>query len=548
MTNKVSLDKSKIKFVLLEGVHQSALDTLHAAGYTNIDFYKKALDGDELKEAIKDAHFIGLRSRTQLTAEMIEAAPKLIAIGCFCIGTNQVDLNAAKMRGIPVFNAPFSNTRSVAELVLGEILLLMRNIPQANADVHRGLWNKSAVGSHEVRGKKLGIVGYGHIGSQLSIIAESLGMEVYFYDIENKLPLGNAKQLHTLEELLGSCDVISLHVPDLPSTRNLMSAERIAQLKQDSILINAARGTVVDIDALAAALEQGKVRGAAVDVFPVEPASINEEFVSPLRKFDNVILTPHIGGSTAEAQENIGFEVAGKFVKYSDNGSTLSSVNFPEVSLPEHVGTKRLLHIHENRPGVLNKLNQIFVEANLNIAAQFLQTDPKIGYVVVDIDALAAALEQGKVRGAAVDVFPVEPASINEEFVSPLRKFDNVILTPHIGGSTAEAQENIGFEVAGKFVKYSDNGSTLSSVNFPEVSLPEHVGTKRLLHIHENRPGVLNQLNQIFVEANLNIAAQFLQTDPKIGYVVVDIETDDASPLLAKLREIEGTIKARVLY
>ena len=548
MTNKVSLDKSKIKFVLLEGVHQSALDTLHAAGYTNIDFYKKALDGDELKEAIKDAHFIGLRSRTNLTKEMIEAAPKLIAIGCFCIGTNQVDLNAAKMRGIPVFNAPFSNTRSVAELVLGEILLLMRNIPQANADVHRGLWNKSAVGSHEVRGKKLGIVGYGHIGSQLSIIAESLGMEVYFYDIENKLPLGNAKQLHTLEELLGSCDVISLHVPDLPSTRNLMSAERIAQLKQDSILINAARGTVVDIDALAAALELGKVRGAAVDVFPVEPASINEEFVSPLRKFDNVILTPHIGGSTAEAQENIGFEVAGKFVKYSDNGSTLSSVNFPEVSLPEHVGTKRLLHIHENRPGVLNKLNQIFVEANLNIAAQFLQTDPKIGYVVVDIDALAAALEQGKVRGAAVDVFPVEPASINEEFVSPLRKFDNVILTPHIGGSTAEAQENIGFEVAGKFVKYSDNGSTLSSVNFPEVSLPEHVGTKRLLHIHENRPGVLNKLNQIFVEANLNIAAQFLQTDPNIGYVVVDIETDDASPLLAKLREIEGTIKARVLY
>ena len=329
---------------------------------------------------------------------MIEAAPKLIAIGCFCIGTNQVDLNAAKMRGIPVFNAPFSNTRSVAELVLGEILLLMRNIPQANADVHRGLWNKSAVGSHEVRGKKLGIVGYGHIGSQLSIIAESLGMDVYFYDIESKLPLGNAKQLHTLEELLGSCDVISLHVPDLPSTRNLMSAERIAQLKQDSILINAARGTVVDIDALAAALEQGKVRGAAVDVFPVEPASINEEFVSPLRKFDNVILTPHIGGSTAEAQENIGFEVAGKFVKYSDNGSTLSSVNFPEVSLPEHVGTKRLLHIHENRPGVLNKLNQIFVEANLNIAAQFLQTDPKIGYVVVDIETDDASPLLAKLR------------------------------------------------------------------------------------------------------------------------------------------------------
>ena len=386
MTNKVSLDKSKIKFVLFEGVHQSALDTLHAAGYTNIDYYKKALDGDELKEAIKDAHFIGLRSRTHLTAEMIEAAPKLIAVGCFCIGTNQVDLNAAKARGIPVFNAPFSNTRSVAELVLGEILLLMRNVPQANAEVHRGVWNKSATGSHEVRGKKLGIIGYGHIGSQLSIIGESLGMDVYFYDIENKLPLGNAKQVRSLEELLSSCDVVSLHVPELPSTKNLMNAERIAQLKQGAILINAARGTVVDIDALAQALKDGKIHGAAIDVFPIEPASINEEFVSPLREFDNVILTPHIGGSTAEAQENIGFEVAGKFVKYSDNGSTLSSVNFPEVSLPEHEGTKRLLHIHENRPGILNKLNQIFVEADLNIAAQYLQTDPKIGYVVVDVE------------------------------------------------------------------------------------------------------------------------------------------------------------------
>ncbi len=386
MTNKVSLDKSKIKFVLFEGVHQSALDTLHAAGYSNIDYYKKALDGDELKEAIKDAHFIGLRSRTHLTAEMIEAAPKLIAVGCFCIGTNQVDLNAAKARGIPVFNAPFSNTRSVAELVLGEILLLMRNVPQANAEVHRGVWNKSATGSYEVRGKKLGIIGYGHIGSQLSIIAESLGMDVYFYDIENKLPLGNAKQVRSLEELLNSCDVVSLHVPDLPSTKNLMNATRIAQLKQGAILINAARGTVVDIDALAQALKDGKLQGAAIDVFPVEPASINEEFVSPLREFDNVILTPHIGGSTAEAQENIGFEVAGKFVKYSDNGSTLSSVNFPEVSLPEHEGTKRLLHIHENRPGILNKLNQIFSEAHLNIAAQYLQTDPKIGYVVVDVE------------------------------------------------------------------------------------------------------------------------------------------------------------------
>ncbi|WND46018.1 phosphoglycerate dehydrogenase [Pasteurella multocida] len=386
MTTKVSLDKSKIKFLLLEGVHQTALEVLQNAGYTNIEYHKKALDDDELKEAIKDAHFVGIRSRTFLTEEVLAHAQKLIVIGCFCIGTNQVNLQAAKLRGIPVFNAPFSNTRSVAELVLGEILLLMRNVPQANAEVHRGIWNKSANGSHEVRGKKLGIIGYGHIGSQLSIIAESLGMRVFFYDIENKLPLGNAQQLRTLEELLSSCDVVSLHVPENASTKNLISAERIAQLKEGAILINAARGTVVDIDALAQALEAGKIRGAALDVFPEEPASIQEEFVSPLRAFDNVILTPHIGGSTSEAQENIGAEVSGKFVKYSDNGSTLSAVNFPEVSLPEHVGTKRLLHIHHNKQGVLNKINQVFVDANVNIAAQYLQTDPAIGYVVIDVE------------------------------------------------------------------------------------------------------------------------------------------------------------------
>lgn len=386
MTTKVSLDKSKIKFLLLEGVHQSALEVLQNAGYTSIEYHKKALDDEELKAAIKDAHFVGIRSRTFLTADVLAHAQKLIAVGCFCIGTNQVDLNAAKLLGIPVFNAPFSNTRSVAELVLGEILVLMRNVPQANAEVHRGIWNKSAAGSHEVRGKKLGIIGYGHIGSQLSIIAESLGMRVFFYDIENKLPLGNAQQVRSLDELLAMSDVVSLHVPENASTKNLINATRIAQLKEGAILINAARGTVVDIDALAQALESGKVRGAALDVFPEEPASIQEEFVSPLRAFDNVILTPHIGGSTSEAQENIGSEVSGKFVKYSDNGSTLSAVNFPEVSLPEHSGTKRLLHIHHNKPGVLNQINQVFVNANVNIAAQYLQTDPSIGYVVIDVE------------------------------------------------------------------------------------------------------------------------------------------------------------------
>lgn len=385
--SKVSLDKSKIKFLLLEGVHQNAVDSLKAAGYTNIEYYKQALDGEALIEAIKDAHFIGIRSRTFLTEAVLAKAPKLVAIGCFCIGTNQVDLNAAKRRGIPVFNAPFSNTRSVAELVLGEIMLLMRQVPTANAEVHRGIWNKSAAGSNEVRGKNLGIIGYGHIGSQLSVLAEAIGMRVYFYDIENKLPLGNAQQVGSLDELLAMSDAVSLHVPENASTKNLLNAARFAKIKQDAVVINAARGTVIDIDALVEALESGRLRGAALDVFPEEPASINDPFTSPLCRFDNVILTPHIGGSTSEAQANIGSEVANKFVKYSDNGSTLSAVNFPEVSLPEHSGTKRLLHIHENRPGILNKISQVFVDANINIAAQYLQTDPTIGYVVIDVEA-----------------------------------------------------------------------------------------------------------------------------------------------------------------
>lgn len=384
---KTSLDKSKIKFVLLEGVHQNAIDAIKAAGYTNIEYHKKALDGQELLDAVKDAHFLGIRSRTFVTEDVLAHAPKLIAIGCFCIGTNQVDLNAAKQRGIPVFNAPFSNTRSVAELVLGEILLLMRQVPTANAEVHRGIWNKSAAGSNEVRGKNLGIIGYGHIGSQLSILAEAIGMRVYFYDIENKLPLGNAQQVSSLDELLAISDAISLHVPENASTKNLLNATNLPKVKKDAVVINAARGTVVDIDALVDVLKAGHIRGAALDVFPEEPASISDPFVSPLTEFDNVILTPHIGGSTSEAQANIGSEVANKFVKYSDNGSTLSAVNFPEVSLPEHSGTKRLLHIHTNKPGILNKINQVFVDLNVNIAAQFLQTDPQIGYVVIDVES-----------------------------------------------------------------------------------------------------------------------------------------------------------------
>ncbi|MEW6983303.1 phosphoglycerate dehydrogenase [Colwelliaceae bacterium 6471] len=382
-----SLAKEKIKILLLEGVHQSALEELKIKGYTNIEYLKTSLSGAELIEKIADVHFIGIRSRTQLTDEVLSHAKKLAAIGCFCIGTNQVDTAAAQIRGIPVFNAPFSNTRSVAELVLGEVLLLLRGIPEKSAQAHRGIWNKSAAGSVEARGKTLGIIGYGHIGTQLGILAETIGMRVRFYDIETKLPLGNASQAPSLTALLKESDVISLHVPETPSTQNMMGAAEFEVMKQGTIFINASRGTVVDIDALAEALSTKKIAGAAIDVFPVEPKGNDEEFISPLRGFDNVILTPHIGGSTKEAQENIGLEVASKLAKYSDNGSTLSAVNFPEVSLPEHTGTSRLLHIHHNQPGVLTKINQAFAHHNINIAAQYLQTDDKIGYVVIDIEA-----------------------------------------------------------------------------------------------------------------------------------------------------------------
>ncbi len=385
---KVSLGKDKIKFLLVEGVHQSAIDILHSAGYTNIEFHKGALDTEALKESIRDAHFVGIRSRTQLTEEVFAAAEKLVAVGCFCIGTNQVSLGSATKRGIPVFNAPFSNTRSVAEMVLGEMLLLMRGIPAANAKAHRGIWNKLAVGSYEARGKRLGIIGYGHIGTQLGILAEGLGMRVYFYDTESKLPLGNAQQIPTLNELLNTSDVVTLHVPETANTKDMISVEQLAQMKPGALLINASRGTVIDIPALCDALRSKHLSGAAIDVFPEEPATNSDPFVSPLCEFDNVILTPHIGGSTMEAQEGIGLEVAGKLAKYSDNGSTLSAVNFPEASLPTH-GEKssRLLHIHENRPGVLTSINKIFAEQGINIAAQYLQTSPEVGYVVIDVEA-----------------------------------------------------------------------------------------------------------------------------------------------------------------
>ena len=381
-----SFDKSKLKVLLLENIHPSAERVFRDSGYTNIETIKTALTGDDLVAKLEGVHFLGIRSRTTLTDNIFKAADKLVAVGCFCIGTNQVDLISATEHAVAVFNAPYSNTRSVAELVLAEAILLLRGIPEKNAKAHRGEWVKTANDSFEIRGKTLGIVGYGSIGSQLSILAESLGMRVIFYDAVSKLPLGNASQIPSLEGLLRQADIVTLHVPDLPSTRNLLDEERIQQMKPSGILINASRGTVVDIDALAIALKQKHLLGSAIDVFPIEPKSNRDEFKSPLRGLDNAILTPHIGGSTQEAQENIGVEVAEKLVRYSDNGSTLTSVNFPEVALPSHPNHHRLLHVHENRPGVLSAINAIFAENQINIGSQFLQTSDTVGYVVIDVD------------------------------------------------------------------------------------------------------------------------------------------------------------------
>ena len=384
---KTSLDKSKIKILLLEGIHPSAAEKLQADGYTNIESHRKALPREELANLAADAYFVGIRSATQLDREFFENAARLTGVGCFCIGTNQVDLAAAEERGIPVFNAPFSNTRSVAELVLAEIVLLLRGIPARNAAAHRGGWLKTAAGSREARGKTLGIVGYGHIGTQVGVLAESLGMQVVFHDIETRLALGNARQAPSLAALLEAADVVTLHVPETAATFHMIGGAQLERMKPGAGLINASRGTVVEIDALAGALERGRLGGAAIDVFPAEPKSGTQEFRSPLRGMDNVLLTPHIGGSTEEAQENIGIEVASKLIKYSNNGSTVGAVNFPEVSLPEYPGKNRVLHIHRNQPGVLSAINAVFSAEEINIAAEYLQTDAKVGYVVIDIEA-----------------------------------------------------------------------------------------------------------------------------------------------------------------
>ncbi len=387
---ETSFPKKDIRILLLEGVSHSAVASFEAAGYSQIEYHKKSLPEDELLKRIAEAHFVGLRSRTQLTAAVLHEARRLTAIGCFCIGTNQVDLKTAKTLGIPVFNAPYSNTRSVAELVIAEAILLMRRIPEKNARCHRHGWDKSADGSFEVRGKVLGIIGYGHIGTQVGVLAESLGMRVIYHDIDTKLALGNAQAARGLDDLLERSDIVTLHVPETPATKMMFATDQIARMRAGSVLINASRGSVVDIDALAAALRAGHLAGAAVDVFPVEPKANDDQFLSPLCGMDNVILTPHVGGSTLEAQDNIGLEVAAKLIRYSDNGSTLSAVNFPEVSLPEYPGCRRFLHIHRNVPGVLSQINEVFSRAGVNITGQYLQTDAAIGYVVIDGDTDAA--------------------------------------------------------------------------------------------------------------------------------------------------------------
>ncbi|KRB70534.1 phosphoglycerate dehydrogenase [Noviherbaspirillum sp. Root189] len=397
------------KIVLLEKIHQSAVEHLQAEGFTDIVQMPTALKPDELKRVLADVDMVGIRSATHVSADTLQQLPRLKAIGCFCIGTNQVDLTAAAAQGIPVFNAPFSNTRSVAELVIAQAILLLRRIPEKNAKTHRGQWDKSAQGAYEVRNKVLGIIGYGNIGAQVGILAESVGMRVNYYDVESKLPLGNARPMPTLDDLLATADIVTLHVPGGSTTENLMTAERIGLMKPTAVLINASRGGVVDIDGLNTALREKRLAGAALDVFPAEPKNEKEEFISPLRGLDNVILTPHIGGSTEEAQENIGREVSDKLARFLKAGTTRWAVNFPEIRHLVKEAKSRVLHVHRNEPGVIARMNADFAASGMNIVAQHLQTRGPIGYVMTDVDAVIPADLLQKLRS--------EPATIRCELI-----------------------------------------------------------------------------------------------------------------------------------
>jgi D-3-phosphoglycerate dehydrogenase len=386
----VSFPREKIRVVLCEGIHPSAVDYLAEHGYTQVESLPRAPSPPELRALVKDAHIVGIRSRTVLDKEALSAGPRIMAVGCFCIGTDQVDGEFAAERGIPVFNAPHANTRSVAELVIGLSIMLERDAFRKSGLVHAGQWPKSAAGAREVRGKTIGIVGYGHIGSQVSVLAEGLGMRVLFHDIVRKLPLGNAESVGTLDELLKASDIVTLHVPQTAATTNMMDAARIGAMRKGAFLINTSRGVVVDQGALAAALRAGHVAGAAVDVFPREPLSADAPLESPLRGIPNVILTPHVAGSTEEAQEKIGTEVAGKLVAYSDHGSTDGAVNFPGLTLAPHDRANRLLHIHENVPGMLQRINSTIAGEGINVLAQRLETRKSVGYVVFDIEKKAS--------------------------------------------------------------------------------------------------------------------------------------------------------------
>jgi len=381
-----SYPKEKINILFLENISDVAVKYFNDAGYVNVRKLNGALSEDQLIKEIKNVHLVGIRSKTQLTAKVLAAAEKLQAIGCFCIGVNQVDLKAATKQGVAVFNAPYSNTRSVAELVIGASIILIRKILDKNKAAHEGIWLKDATGSYELRGKTLGIIGYGNIGSQLSVLAEGLGMKVIYFDAETKLPLGNAVNVKTLKDLVSKSEIVSLHVPELPSTKNLINKNLLKSFKKGSILINYARGEVVDIDALAKSLSEGHLGGAAIDVFPWEPEKNGDKFTSPLQGLNNVLLSPHIGGSTQEAQHNIGDDVSAKLFNYLEKGISYGSHTIPALSLPPQEGTHRILHIHNNVPGVLSEINTTLSKNKINILGQYLKTNDTIGYVVLDVD------------------------------------------------------------------------------------------------------------------------------------------------------------------
>ncbi len=386
MPGKISPSMQEANILLLEGVNDSAVELFLNSKYLSVERMPKALEGRALREAVRDIDLLGIRSRTQLSHDFFSDAGRLAAVGCFSVGTNQVDLDAARKRGIPVFNAPFSNTRSVAELVIGEIVMLLRRIFPLSVSAHEGGWDKSATDSHEVRGRTLGIVGYGNIGSQLSMLAEAMGMKVIFFDQTDKLRHGNTEPVESLQDLLTQSDIVSMHVPETLATSGMIGAAELRLMKRSACLINNSRGTVVDIDALAAALRDGHLAGAALDVFPVEPSSNSDRFESPLRGLKNVILTPHIGGSTEEAQDRIGKEVARKMLDYLSSGSTMGAVNFPQVQLHAPPRGARFSYVHRNVPGMLRRLNEVFLQRDINILAQYLETDSEIGYVVLDAD------------------------------------------------------------------------------------------------------------------------------------------------------------------